>query len=158
MNKGITTPLIVTTPKPWCELGVWFSSLLVHLVGTKQSSSCFVSSPTDPGRIFFHLWKTKTCSIGGDLWVCSKAWQCSFSPCLSWPVIKILFLLDKKLRHSLGYGANWLARIIVNYDLDLTNKFSYFLIRMIRVRLPSCHIFIIIIELLQLSLNPLHCL
>ena len=63
----------------------------------------------------------------------------------------------KKLRHShvSGYGPNWLAGIVVNYSLDLTNNlWNSFLIR---TQLPSCRTFVINIELVQLFLNRLHC-
>ena len=65
-----------------------FSSLLVHLVGTKQTNGCFLSSPCDPGRNFSHMWKIKACSVG-DGWVCSKALKRGLSFRFSWPVIKI---------------------------------------------------------------------
>ena len=66
--------------------------------------------------------------------------------------------LIKKLRHFhlFGYGPDWLAGIVVNHDLDLTNKFgSTFLIRMMRVRLLISHTFVITIVLIQLLPNPL---
>ena len=89
----------------------------------------------------------------GDVWVCSIALQCSFSSCPSWPVIKIgsfsFCIINTEWLWT------WLSGIVVNNGLDLTN--SSILIRMIRVRLPSCCIFIITIGLIQLFFNPLHC-
>ena len=150
---------LVTTQKPWCGLGVWFS-LLVYLVRT---SCCYpMSSLSDPGINFSQMRKTKTCSLGRDAWICWKALQYCLSFCPSCPVIRIVglfsscmkntkyllfYLLGKKLRcsHVPGYGFDWLAGIIVNHSLDLGYKFgSSFLIRRM---LPSCHTFIITIGL-----------
>ena len=74
-------------------------------------------------------------------------------------LIDLHYLPDKKLRHSYisGYGPDWLAGIIINYGLDLTKKFGhFFLIKMNKTRLLSCHMFVIIIGLIQLFLNSLH--
>ena len=57
-----------------------------------------------------------------------------------------------------GYELDWLTGIIVNYGLDLTNKFrSSFLIRIIRVNHPTCPTYIITIGLIQIFLNILYC-
>ena len=67
-------------------------------------------------------------------------------------------LLDKKLRHSYvsGNGLDWLAVIVVKHVLDLSNKCTSFLIRIVSVRLPRYHTFLIIIGLFWLFLNLLH--
>ena len=52
----------------------------------------------------------------------------------------------------------WFARIVVNHSLALTNKFgSSFLIRMIRLRLPSCYTFVITFGIIELFSNPMYC-
>ena len=53
------------------------------------------------------------------------------------PFLSCIINTDKKLRHShfLGYGYNWLAGIVVNQGLDLTNFFSSFFIVCIGVKL-----------------------
>ena len=130
-----------------------------------------MSSPSDRSRNISHPRKTKECSVGLDAWICSKALQrgLSFSP--SWSVIKKVtfsyrvweipnvIISDKKLRHPYvsEYEPVCLAGIVGNHSLDFTNKFwSSFLIRKIRVRLPSGHTFVIMIGLIQLFSNPLH--
>ena len=57
----------------------------------------------------------------------------------------------------LGYGFHWLAWTAVNLSLDLSNKFGRsFLIRAQRVRLLSCHTFVITIGYIEIFSNPLH--
>ena len=120
------------------------------------------------------IWeKYKTCSVGRNVWVCWKALAYWLPFCPSWPVIKMdrflsmwnteclhELLLDKNLRHShvSGYGPDWLFRIVVYHYQDYINKFdSSFLIRTIRVGLPSCLTFVITCGLIQTFSSPLYC-
>ena len=65
-------------------------------------------------------------------------------------IIDVLYPLKQSNNQVSGYGADWLAEVIVNYSLDLTNKFkSSFLIRMMKVRLRSSCTFIITFVLLN---------
>ena len=69
------------------------------------------------------------------------------------PNVVMHYLPDKKVKHShaSGCGPDWLAGIVVNHGLDLTDKYgSAFLIRTIRVRLWRCSTFVITIRLVQL--------
>ena len=54
---------------------IWFSSISIYLVGTEQATGYCLSSPSDTGRNFSHLIKSKAFSVGGDAWVCWKALQ-----------------------------------------------------------------------------------
>ena len=74
---------------------------------------------------------------------------------LVWEIANVFmhYLPDKKRIHSYvpGCGLEWLAGIVANQDLDVTNKFlGCFQIRTIRVRLLSCHTFEINNRLIQL--------
>ena len=122
-----------------------------------------VSSPSNPGTIFSYLRRNETWSVVGNAWVCSKASQrvlsFFFLAChknepishLLWEIPNVFmhYSLDTKLRHSL-VSCYTLAMIVVNYGLDLSNKFgSSFLIRTIRVSHPSCCSIVIPIQLIQ---------
>ena len=72
-------------------------------------------------------------------------------------IVFMHYMPDKKLRHShvRGYWFDWLTAIIVNHNLVLTHKFkSSFLIGMVRVRLPSCHTFVMTAQ--PLDWHPKH--
>ena len=73
-------------------------------------------------------------------------WKLALSH-LVWEIPNVFMcnLPDKKLRHFHvpGYQLAWLVGIIVNHSVEFTKKFgSSFHIRIIRVRLPSCHTFL----------------
>ena len=146
-----------------------------HLVRIEQGNWCSVSCSSDPSRSFSPLRIIKEYLIGKDTWVCSKALQHGLSFCPSWPMIKKMLLFhyvweilnvfmcympDKKLKHSYvtDYGLDRIAEIIVNHSLDFSYKLRIsFLIRTIRVRLLSCHTFIIPTGLIQFFSSPLQC-
>ena len=61
-------------------------------------------------------------------------------------------MIKKKLRHFriLGCGLCWLAWIVVNYGLDLTNNFrNSFFIKSIKMRFPICCTDVIITGFIQ---------
>ena len=139
MNRCIKSPLILTQT-PWCWLGIWFSSIFIHLVGTEQANDCSVSSPSDPGRNFSNLRKIKVFCWRRGLGLFKRFATWSFL-CFSmasdkkmalshlvWEVPNdfIIYLTKKKLKHShvLGYWPDWRTGIVVSHELDLTNNFG----------------------------------
>ena len=104
MDEGMTSLLLVTTSNPM----KWTGYLIFITIGIScgdKATSCFVSSPFDPGRIFL---------VGGDAWVYWKALHCGLSSCPSWPVIKNcpFLILDEKYRMS-----SCTTCLIRNWDL-----------------------------------------
>ena len=78
---------------------------------------------------------------------------------LVWEIANVFlrYLPNKKPRHSHSPSYDWLAGIVVNHSLDLTNKFwSTFLMKTIRMRIPSWCTFVITIGLIQFFSNSLH--
>ena len=154
MYGGITSPSLITTSKTI----IWTGCLVFINIGTSCGNSA-------SRRLFceFTIWsrqkcprpeRARTCSVGGDAWICAIALQCFLFSSPSWPLIKKIgpfsscmrntgygFMHDqpdKKLRpsHIHSNGLDWLAGIIVHHALDPINKFgSSFLIRTIDVRL-----------------------
>ena len=93
-----------------------------------------------------------------NVFVCDKNWP--FVILWEIPNVFMHYLPDKKpLRPYVpGYGSDWLAEIIVNHGLDLTNKFGSFFFSYQNDQWEAselCPIFVIIIGTIQVFSNPL---
>ena len=126
-------------------------------------------------ELFLSKKKTKNNAwlVEENTWVCSKTLQHGISSCPSWPVIKNWHFLILYEEYQMSSCTTCLIRnsdtpvSLAMYLIDLLQLLLMMtwtpptnlevLIRMIKVRPLSCHIFIITIGFIQLFFNPLHC-
>ena len=87
-NGSITFSLLVTTPNMMIGTGCLVFICLEHISGSEKVGVCSVSSPFDPGRIFFFSSeKNRGIFFGGDAYVCPNAMQPCHSSSRSWPEV-----------------------------------------------------------------------